>query len=451
MPGTEIIEESLQKLINYIESQNYRGYDPYDALKSPLFRLPVLRSNKLIRFGAQQLVKRCPLNLRPLLRIPKGYNPVTLGLCIQGYSYLARSSELRAQALPAEAKRRQGSESERTLYPHFPITPSPHLPLSPSQEAQGKESFAPSDHTHRLPNTEYRLPITYDECIKRIEFLINELKNLIPPGYHGACWGYDFPWEARYASIPSLQPTEVATGIITNALYIAYKTTGNNDCAELIKSSAHFVLNDLQRSYEGDKYIFSYSPFDNQQVFNASMKGVRIIAQAYSLTGDENLKSQARRAVQFVVSHQRSDGSWGYSLASEGGWTDNYHTGYILDCLHDYGLLTGDNEFDQNLKSGYDYYKTHFIEESGMPCFYSDKAYPGDCTSGAQTILTLVRFGDHELARKVALWIICNMQSANGSFYYRKYKNYTIKTNFMRWSDAWMFEALTGLMSLEMK
>ena len=97
MKDTEIIEESLQRLVNYIESQNYRGYDPYDALKSPLFRLPILKSNKLIRFGAQQLVKRSPLNLRPLLGIPKGYNPVTLGLCIQGYSNLVKGLELRVK------------------------------------------------------------------------------------------------------------------------------------------------------------------------------------------------------------------------------------------------------------------------------------------------------------------------------------------------------------------
>ena len=119
MPAPEFIEESLRKLINYIESQNYRGYDPYDALKSPLFKLPVLRSNKLIRFGSQQLVKRSPVNLRPLLGIPKGYNPVTLGLCIQGYSYLAQSAGLRAQ----------GSGLEHRAKNHSPLLPLPLLPF----------------------------------------------------------------------------------------------------------------------------------------------------------------------------------------------------------------------------------------------------------------------------------------------------------------------------------
>ena len=77
------IEESLKSLEHYSGEENYKGYDPYDALKSPIFDLPFFRSNKLIRFGAQQFVKRFPVNIRPLLLVPKGLDPVTLGLFIQ--------------------------------------------------------------------------------------------------------------------------------------------------------------------------------------------------------------------------------------------------------------------------------------------------------------------------------------------------------------------------------
>ena len=196
---------------------------------------------------------------------------------------------------------------------------------------------------------------------------------------------------------------------------------------------------------KGIQFIFSYSPFDNQQVFNASMKGVRILAQAYDLTGDENLKNEAKKAVEFVASRQQDDGSWGYSLNSKGGWTDNYHSGYILDCLDDYTRLCHDEAYKENLSRGYQFYKDHFIEKDGMPRFFASKAYPVDCTAAAQTILTLTRFGDKELAVLVAGWIIKNMQSETGSFYFRKYKYFTNKTSFMRWSDAWMFAALASL------
>lgn len=372
------ITSALIKLQSYIERENYRGNDPYDALSSPFFKLPILKSNKLIRFGTQQLVKRFPINLRPLLFVPKSVNPVTLGLSIQGYANLCN------------------------LYP------------------EQKEVF-----------------------IKKINTLIDHLEQLIPEGFCGACWGYDFDWEARNAKIPAYQPTVVATGIITNALFIAHKVTGIPKAKELVISAADFVSKDLKRSYDGEVFCFSYSPFDHQKVFNASMKGVRILAQAYHFTQNELLKATAKEAVDFVVSHQQEDGSWHYSLAKAGGWIDNYHTGYILDCLDEYQILTDDRVYADNIRKGYDYYLKYFFDEDGFPYFYNNNKYPLDCTAASQAILTNIRFGNQDIAKNVAHYTIQKMQKKNGSFRFRKFKNYTISTSFMRWSDAWMFAALS--------
>ncbi|MFB6317443.1 pectate lyase [Saccharicrinis sp. FJH54] len=375
-----MIEEALLKLKNYIESQNYRGYDPYDALNSPLFKLPVLKSNKLIRFGSQQLVKRFPLNLRPLLFIKKGINPVTLGLCIQAYAY---------------------------LYEHDKKNKQQHF--------------------------------------NKIEALIENLEMLIPEGYSGACWGYNFDWEARYARIPSLEPTVVATGIITNALYIANEKTGIKKAADLVVSASAFVTKDLKRTTFADGICFSYSPFDRQTVFNASMKGVRILAQAYKLTQNVNLRDLGEKAVDFVVSHQNENGSWPYALANKGDWSDSYHTGYVLDCLDDFQKLTGVNKYNPFIKNGYEYFIQHFIIDDQIPAFYDYNQYPVDCTAASQIILTTSRFGDMEIAKNIALWTINKMQKSNGSFKFRMFKNYVIHNSFMRWSDAWMFAALSKI------
>jgi hypothetical protein len=214
---------------------------------------------------------------------------------------------------------------------------------------------------------------------------------------------------------------------------------------DLILSAAEFVKNDLHHTYIDDDLCFSYSPFDKQQVLNASMKGVRLLAQSYSITKNITLKTLATKAVNFVIKNQRKDGSWGYSLTKNGGWTDNYHTGYVLDCLDEYQYLTDDFEYTSNIEKGYAFYKKKFITNKGMPKFYHNNLYPIDCTSAAQTILTTIRFGDFEIAEKVADWMILNMQKSDGSFKFRKFKNYTIPTSFMRWSNAWMFVALSNL------
>jgi len=382
MDASKTIEAATYRLRKYIESHHYRGYDPYDALKSPLFKLPLLNKNKLMRFGAQQLVKRSPLNLRTLLFVPKGLNPVTLGLCIQAYAHL--------------------------------------INVNPQEK---------------------------DILNQNISRLIDELEKLIPKGFHGACWGYDFDWEARYANIPAYQPTVVATGIITNALFIAWQQTGNQKAFQLCKSAADFVMKDLNRTADEDGlFCFSYSPFDNQVVFNASMKGTRLLAQVYSETKDETLKKAAAASVAFVMKHQRADGAWIYSTSDAGTWIDNYHTGYVLDCLHEYISHCEDKTYVKNLEAGKNFYINNFFLEGRIPKFYNNNVFPVDCTAAAQSLLTLTRFNEHNLSIKVAEYMIENMQHPKGYFYFRKYKSHTEKTSFMRWSNAWMLAGLTAVL-----
>jgi hypothetical protein len=373
----ERIKEATFRLHNYIESENYAGFDPYDGLCSPIFKLPCLKSNKKIRFLSQQLIKRSPINLRKILAIRKGVNPVSLGLSIQSYAYLS------------------------TL-----------------------------DQTKNYTS--------------KIEFLLNSLEDLASKDFSGICWGYNFDWEARYASIKAFQPTIVATGIITNALFECWKITKNQRCKELILESSNVVLKDLNRTFEGETFCFSYSPFDKQIVLNASMKASRLLAQTYFISKDETLIPLIENSVQFVLNQQKADGSFEYS--NKRSKIDNYHTAYVLDCLHEISTCLETDKYAINLKKGYAFYRNSFFTEDAFPKFYNDVVFPLDCTSAGQSLLTLVRFGDEIFAKEVAEITIKNMQSPKGSFYFRKYKNLTVKLSFMRWSNAWMFVGMAFLL-----
>jgi hypothetical protein len=368
---------SLQKLESYVISEDYKGYDPYDALISPIFKLPVFRSNKFIRFGFQQVYRRFPFNTRKLLGIKKGLNAVTLGLCIQAYSYL-------------------------------------------SQVFSDRKDF----------------------YFQEIEKLLDKLVQLQSKGFSGACWGYDFDWESRYTKIPAFYPTIVATGFITNALYTNYKLTGNQQSLSLILDSVNF-LKDLNKTYDGNEFCYSYSPFDKQIVLNATMKGARLLVQAYSITKDNKLKEEAQKTVSFVIKNQNKDGSWYYSLGDKRNWIDNFHTGYIIDCLSDYCDLIGCDVYQKNLELAVNFYKNNFICKNGIPKYYSDSIFPIDSTSAAQTIITLTKIGCIESAEKVIEWMILNMQSKKGYFYFQKKKFYANKISFMRWSNAWMLLSLS--------
>jgi hypothetical protein len=81
------VQDCIREMLSYIESANYAGYDPYDALNSPLVRR-LSSHSRVARIGATQLLRRCPVNLRPLLGISKGHNPKGLGLFLGSYAAL---------------------------------------------------------------------------------------------------------------------------------------------------------------------------------------------------------------------------------------------------------------------------------------------------------------------------------------------------------------------------
>jgi len=81
------IEAEITRFRSHIEACDFSGYDPYDALNSPLLRTLACR-NKYVRIAFIQVLKRLLINLRPILGIRKEHNPKGIGLFLWGYSKL---------------------------------------------------------------------------------------------------------------------------------------------------------------------------------------------------------------------------------------------------------------------------------------------------------------------------------------------------------------------------
>jgi hypothetical protein len=67
------IELSFDKLMLAARASDWKGSDPYDGLESPLYQMIPGRS-KLLGIALIQLIRRCPVNLRPFLRVPDQIN-----------------------------------------------------------------------------------------------------------------------------------------------------------------------------------------------------------------------------------------------------------------------------------------------------------------------------------------------------------------------------------------
>ena len=393
MEGSKLkskIESSFLKLKSYCEAENFAGWDPYDGLNSKIFNALPLKHWDLARLAWIQGFKRSPINFRKLLLVPKQHNAKGIGLFLSGYC---------------------------NLY---------DLAL------KGETAFG-----------------TKEEILFKINELANLLDKLKNTNFSGACWGYNFPWQARRLFLfPKDTPTVVATSFCVEALFKAYDITKNKDFKNLALSAADFIMNDLNRTPHHSGFLFSYSPYNgNNTVYNASLLGAKTLSLCYKYSDKKIYKETAIKAISAACDGQETNGSWIYGLLPVQSWIDSFHTGYNLDAISMYQECSGDHQFEENIKKGFNYYMQNFFKKDGTPKYYHNKIYPIDIHSPGQLFVTLSKLNKYTpnkiIANKVMYWTHKNMQSKKGYFYYQLKKGVSSKISYMRWSNAFMFNALT--------
>lgn len=380
------LEDIYQTLFEYCRERCFAGHDPFDGLNSRLFQMTPLTRSRLARLAWLQAVKRCPVDLRRVLRVPAGINPKALALFA-----LAELSRYRATQDERHAAN-VGGIIERLL-------------------ALGREGAAENGAT------------TF-------------------------AFGYDFDWQSRHFFAPRGTPAVVPTAFAAQALIEAYEQFGKENLRDRLLAICRFLSGDLNRSFETDDEVcFSYTPLDQTCVFNASLLAGECLGRAGAVAADEEYKTLAMKAARFVVRRQHPDGSWSYGAGPKQRWVDNFHTAYVLSSLHRImeAVPAARAETEDAFDRGLSYWESRFFLENGTPKYYNNSVYPIDIHSAAAAIVTLCEVRHLDMAQKVAQWTIDHMRDTDGFFYYQLRKRITISTPFMRWGQAWMAYALARL------
>ena len=87
------LEETIARLERYCRTHQWAGFDPYDALNSELFARTPLAKSHVARLALTQLLKRSPVNLRPLLRVAPQQEPKAIALFLTAYLKLAQHGD----------------------------------------------------------------------------------------------------------------------------------------------------------------------------------------------------------------------------------------------------------------------------------------------------------------------------------------------------------------------
>lgn len=381
-----VVVEASRRLDAWLEAHDFAGWDPHDALNSPIVRALTFGS-RYLGIAWLQLVKRSPLNLRPLLRVPPGRNPKGMGLFLASY---ARRYERHGR--PADGDR--AVRFARWLAEHA-AAGHPGAGWGYNFDWPNRGFFAPAG-TPTVVNTAF-----------------NGLALLAASG--------------PLRGVPDAP-----------------------DTLALARRACTFVLEGLNRLEGEGELCVSYTPLDRRFIHNANVLAAQLLAEVGGATGEATLRDAALRAARFTARRQRADGSWAYGIGGNDGWVDNFHTAYVLVALRRVGRTAGTAEFDDVVRRGWDFWTERMFDDQGLPMYYPGRLHPIDVHAVAVAILAFLEFADSvpgaaDRAWRLARWAADTMQDRRGFFHYQITRRYTIRIPYVRWSQAWMQRALTEL------
>ena len=383
------IRQSLVKLEEYVQKQDYSGYDPYDALNSTkLLKI----NNKLLRVFLTQFFVYSPINFRNFLNIKPDKNPKAIGLLLSSYCSLYRTGLIQKK--------------------DFNDITSKLVDYLLKNNSKGYSGYC------------WGFNFNWQDISR---FAKKWLPTIVVTSYVGNSFLdlYEITEEKKYLKIINsickffindLNVTRNNKGIFFSYTPIDRHNVINANCL-----GAAFLSRVYSVTQEEKLLDYSRKAFDFSISFQKDDG-----SWAFSM----NTWKSERKQLDF---HQ------GFILESI--------SNFIRYAKPD------DLRYKSVLLKGSEFYFNHQFDQEGRSYWRLPFRWPIDIHHQAQGIITgcslYETFQDKKylnFTEKIAKWTVENMQGEKGYFYYQKWPFFTNKISYMRWGQAWMMLALSSLL-----
>ncbi len=376
------ILKSFSLLEQYCKGEEFKGWDPYDGLMSKVFRaMPILPKKRLTRLMWIQFIKKMPINMRPLLKIDKGYNPKGLALFISSYAQLSGLKNFHQQSVE-----KIKFLADKILELRTPGYSGNCWGYNFDWESR---AFFQKEFTPTIVATTYvanslidayeatKNRIYLDAAISSGDFILKDLNRT-----------YNEKGNFAFSYSPH-DNTSVFNASLLGARLLSriYKYTGEEELAVLARKAVAYCC-DFQNP--DGSWFYSTLPF-HQWIDNFHTGfNLECICDYMRFTGDNSFQGNVDEGMIYYKK----------TFFDAEGRSKYYNNALYPIDIHAPAQLV--------------------VTMSKASLFEENK----------------------ELIDRVMNWTIKNMQSSKGYFYFQKRKYFTNKIPYMRWSEAWIFYAL---------
>lgn len=377
------IYNSIMLLSRWLEDNDYRGYDTFDGLSARYVR-GLTFETKFLRQVLQQSVRRFPLNVRPILGIPRAHSSKGMGFLARGFIRLHKATGDPVWADKARFALQWLMENKSPGYTgacwgnHF--------------DYQSRTAYFPKGlptvvwtsligHAFLDAYTHFEDKRYLDVATSACEHILHDL-DAYPHG-EGLCISYVPVLRAEVHNANTLGASLLAR------TYAETRNTSYRDLAEraMRYTAEHQIANGSW--YYGEKENLHWiDNFHTAYVLDC----FKYYAQS---TGDDRFSETANKGYKF--------------------WKSTFF-----------------------LEDGMPRYYDHKTLPIDIQC----------CSQAIDTLTLFSEQDPEALplALKVAQWTIANMQDKTGYFYYRRYSRWLVnKTPTLHWGQATMLCGLSGL------
>ncbi len=380
----DLFKTAYHDLFNWCRAHDFAGHDPFDALNSRLFQSTPLAQSRNARFIWTQLVKRSPVDVRAITRVPAERNA-------KGIALFALAQIAHYRTVKTEQAKQQTREMLAALV-SMKLDGYSGAAWGYNFDWQSRNFFArktvptivPTAFAARaLVEGSHEFRELQDEARSVCEFIVNDLPRT-DDNDREVCFTYAPNSNTRVFN---------ATLLAAEVLASVAKLTGEIDLSALAERATRYVINN--QTADGS---WPYGAGQQQSWIDN-------FHTSYILFSLKRIISAGVAAPEFQQALERGYRYWKQNFFLAEGWPKYYH----------------DDPYPADAHAA----------ASAIVTFLECRELDSDAA---------------KMAEQVASWTIQHLRDSRGFFYYQRRRFYTVRKPYMRWTQAWMLYALARLL-----